>query len=104
MVCTKRRVSSAVIVLAAAVISAVLGWLLYRPPALYRVTILPSLGGHFTRACSLNDQGEVVGVEDMGNDHHRVFLWDREHGMQDLGSSTGGQVTINNAGQVSGTM
>jgi probable HAF family extracellular repeat protein len=37
------------------------------------------------------------------NGHSRLFLWDRAHGMQDLGFA-GWACTINNAGQISGTM
>ena len=45
-----------------------------------------------------------MGVEDMGNSDVRLFLWDRQNGMQDLGPVSGHQLTINNAGQISGTM
>jgi hypothetical protein len=79
------------------------GWRLCRPPALYRVTILPSLGGWHIEAHSLNDHGQVAGVEYVGRNQH-LFLWERMHGIQDLGPVTENPLTINNAGQISGTM
>lgn len=45
----------------------------------------------------------MVGVEHVGEDQ-RLFLWDRENGIQDLGSVSGDQLAINNAGQIAGTM
>ena len=104
MVRVKRRYSSVAIVLAAVVTAVVLGWLLYRPPALYRVTILPSLGGNVAPFCSLNDSGQVAGVEYIGNNDQHLFLWDREHGIRDLGAVWGSSAEINNAGQICGTM
>jgi len=100
----RRRYLRVVIPCAAVLIARLLAWLLYQPAALYRVTILPSLGGWHTRAYALNDRGQVVGVENMGNDNERLFLWDRENGIQDLGPVTGDPLAINNAGQISGTM
>src|SRR4030042_145907 len=82
-----------------------LGWHLYSPPALYRVTLLPSIGGLNTHADSLNDHGQVVGlVYDIGS-HTGPFLWDHTHGVQDLcpGGAYRG-LRINNAGQIAGTM
>jgi probable HAF family extracellular repeat protein len=77
-----------------------LAWRLYNPPALYRVTILPP----HTRVLRLNDRGQVVGqVYENENGHGHLFLRDRTHGMQDLGFA-GWCSTINNAGQIAGTM
>ncbi|MEN6337093.1 MAG: hypothetical protein ABFE01_22780, partial [Phycisphaerales bacterium] len=82
---------------------ALLVWRLYTPPALYRMTILPSLDGRCTHAFHLNDKGQVIGIVYDANGHTRSFLWDRTHGMQDLGFDGLGCM-INNAGQIAGTM
>ena len=97
MACSIRRYPKVIIAFVAAM-AAVLAWLLYRPPALYWVTVLPSLGGWRTQACSLNDSGQVVGVARRVNAEDRCWLWDRENGIQDLGPATQGWVMINNAG------
>jgi probable HAF family extracellular repeat protein len=86
-----------------AVVAGVLSWALYRP-ALYSVTILPSLGGSHIDAHSLNDAGQVVGVGHMGGEEERLFLWDRRSGMQDLGPVDGDPLCIDNAGRICGTM
>jgi len=79
-------------------------WRLCCPPALYRATVLPSLGGGQTYAHTVNDHGQVAGIEYFTGEKQRLFLWDCENGIRDLGSATGDQVMINNAGQISGTM
>ena len=56
---------------------------LCRPPALYRVTILPSLGGAYMVPNAINDPGQVVGIARMKDRTHHMFLWDRQHGIQD---------------------
>jgi len=101
---SRRRRILAVALVAASLAIGFPVWHLCHPPALYRMTILPSLGGRWTRAHSLNDSGQVVGEEHMSADDWRLFLWDRENGMQDLGPAAGGPLLINNAGQVCGTM
>lgn len=71
---------------------------------LYKVTVLPSLGGIRTRPEAINDRGQVVGFSEIVGGNSHLFLWDRENGMQDLGPKNGGDVDINNAGQIAGTM
>jgi probable HAF family extracellular repeat protein len=100
----RRRYLLVVIVITAVCAAVFIAWRLYSPPALYRITILPSLGGSCTQAYSLNDRGQIIGVERMGEGAERLFLWDRRSGMQDLGPTTGNPLIINNAGQISGTM
>jgi probable HAF family extracellular repeat protein len=98
----KRRYLPAAIIAAVFLALGLPAWRLYNPPALYRITILPSLGGVNTIAERLNDHGQVVGrIYDHGYD--RPFLWDRTHGIQDLGFPGVG-LRINNAGQIAGTM
>jgi probable HAF family extracellular repeat protein len=70
---------------------------------LYKVTVLPSLGGTRTRPEAINDRGQIAGLADVAGGTH-LFLWDRENGMQDLGPTGSGGVHINSAGQVAGTM
>jgi probable HAF family extracellular repeat protein len=98
-----RRRPTLLIILSLAVFTAVgvLVWRLHKPPALYRITILPA---HLL-AERLNDQGQVVGLV-YENGGTRPFLWDRTHGIQDLGFVGGCPrgLWINNAGQIAGTM
>jgi probable HAF family extracellular repeat protein len=96
----------AIAVIAVLVVSAVLV-LLLRSPKLYKVTVLPSLGGARTWACSINDQEQVVGIAQTPGGQDHLFRWDRRHGMQDLGPARGNAYTclgrcpaINNAGQI----
>lgn len=79
-----------------------------RPAELYRVTVLPSLGGAFTVPFALNDQGQVVGYSQTVSGDVHLFLWDRARGIEDLGDlnngKPGGRADINNAGQIAGTL
>ncbi len=70
---------------------------------LYKVTVLPSLGGTRIRPEAINDRGQVVGFSEIVDGNWHIFLWDRENGMQDLGQKKGGDVDINNAGQIART-
>lgn len=97
----RKRYLRVAIVAAVFLALGLLAWRLYNPPALYRMTILPSLGGLGTEAQSLNDHGQVVGlVYDWRGS--RPFLWDHKHGIQDLGPIGEYGMLINNAGQISG--
>jgi probable HAF family extracellular repeat protein len=73
-----------------------------RPVQLYKVTILPSLGGTVTGPVAVNDLGQVVGAALTSGDRCHLFLWDRENGIQDLGP--GFSIDINNTGQIAGTL
>jgi probable HAF family extracellular repeat protein len=75
-----------------------------RSLGLYRVTILPSLGGDAVQAHAINDRGEIVGIAKALDGLHHLFLWDREHGMQDLGATADTHFDINNSGQIAGAM
>ncbi len=101
---TKRRRSILVLLIAAAILGMIAGWHWHRGRRLYTVTILPSLGGDHILVCSINDRGQVVGEEFFGNIDRRLFLWDRQRGVQDLGPITVNRPMINNAGQICGTM
>ncbi len=81
----------------------VVAWVLHQP-ALYRVTILPSLDDSYTEAYSLNDVGQVVGVAHTGGEEGRLFLWDHQTGLQDLGPVYGDSLIIDNTGRICGTM
>lgn len=78
--------------------------LLYRQPRLYQVTILPTLGGKVTNPTGINNHGQVVGYAEAADGTGHFFLWDRDHGMEDLGLATrGAGFCINDAGQIAGT-
>ena len=88
---------------------AILGISLARkPPVLYRVTFLPTLGGFRTDPHAINDSGQVVGVADTATGAVYAFLWDKEHGFRTLerfdDPPHAGGLCINNAGQIAGTM
>ena len=79
--------------------------ILSRPgPALYRVTVLPSLNGLNMVPRSINDRGQVVGVAGPDNGMYRLFCWDHERGIQALGPVCDSHLDNNNAGQIVGTM
>ncbi|MEE8307484.1 MAG: hypothetical protein V3R81_09475, partial [Gammaproteobacteria bacterium] len=84
----------------AVVLAGLVTWIPRRHVQLYKVTVLPSLGGTFTRPEAINDRGQIAGIADVAGGTH-LFLWDRENGMQDLGPGSG--IDINNAGQIAGT-
>ncbi len=71
-----------------------------RNQGLYKVTILPSLGGKFTLPHVINDYGQVAGFSEISNGNYHLFLWNKENGMQDLGAVEYGYVFINNTGQI----
>jgi len=77
-------------------------WRRQREPALYRVTVLPSLGGDFTLATGINDRGQVVGYSAIAGHSYHLFLWDRQTGMRDLGYSSQGLPRLNHLGQIAG--
>jgi len=90
-------------VLLATMLAAVLAvWLLRERQRLYRVTILPSLGGKGMGAHAINDRGQVVGLARTKDGQFHLFLWDRRTGTQDLGPAEA-RFDINNAGQICGT-
>jgi probable HAF family extracellular repeat protein len=81
-------------------------WL--RGPAVrYRVTFLTSPGASRVKPDSINDHGQVVGTIRTVQGEWRMFLWDRDRGMQEFelfGQRQVGRLHINNAGQVAGTI
>ncbi len=79
---------------------------LYRPhnQGLYKVTILPSLGGNFTLPLAINDKGQIAGFSEVRQGNYHLFLWDKENGMRDLGAVIGDYISLNNAGQISANL
>ena len=99
----KRRL--AMISLAVAlVVAGFLVFVQFRHEKLYKVTVLPSLGGRITRPCAINDHGQIAGLAEAVGGGYHLFLWNREKGMQDLGPTSESALDINNAGQIAGTM
>ncbi len=76
---------------------------LRRQPALYTVTVLPSLGGKGMAAHALNDSGQIVGLAQTRDGRYHFFLWERQTGLQDLGPGEA-RLDINNAGRIAGTV
>jgi probable HAF family extracellular repeat protein len=75
-----------------------------RNQGLYKVTILPSLGGDFTLPCSINDKGQVTGFSEVSKGNYNLFIWDKENGTQDLGKVAQRDIFINNKGQIAAGM
>jgi probable HAF family extracellular repeat protein len=78
-------------------------FLLRERQRLYKVTVLPSLGGKGMGATAINDRGQVVGGAQIKDGQFHLFLWDRQTGLQDLGPGEA-RFDINNAGQICGTI
>ena len=68
----KRRLRFIPLVIALALVGLVL-WIPRRHIQLYKVTILPTLGGTFTRPEAINDRGQVAGLADVIGSTH-LFL------------------------------
>ena len=104
----KMRYQITLAILAATLLIAVLsGTLLWpRPEAkpLYKVTILPTLGGLWTVPSGINNRGQIVGFSEtvVGGGCH-LCLWDPNGRMQDLGPSLRGVFCLNDSGQIAGT-
>lgn len=74
----------------------------------YKITDIGTLGGRSSGAYALNDRGQVVGWSDIGDGFSsHAFLWDSVHGMIDLGTLPGEDLScalaINDCGVVVGT-
>ena len=95
---TKRRLRGILLCVGGLVLLS-LAMLLWPSPALYRVTVLPSLGAQSVLPYTINERGQVAGLRRVKR-VFRLFLWDRAGGMRDLGLESSGGVDINNAGQI----
>ena len=72
-------------------------WILRGHVQLEKASVLPSLGGTFTRPGAINDRGQVVG-------RYHLFIWDREKGMKDVGPMDLDDFDINNRGCIVGVI
>ncbi len=70
----------------------------------FNATQLPEWQGRAIEPHAMNDLGQVVGVMRGSEGPWRLFLWDRESGLQDLGLVSPECCDINNKGQIVGTM
>ncbi len=64
---------------------------------------LGGLGGNFTFATGINNNGQVIGYGDLATGQECAFVWDAVNGIRELPTLHGGgtrAVAINNAGQV----
>lgn len=87
---------------AALVLVGLVVWLSQRHVQLYKVTVLPPLGGATIQPTAINDHGQIVGTAEGPAGQYHAFLWDRNNGLKDLG--VGGSNDINNAAQIAGTL
>ncbi len=106
---TRRRYLLIVFLCAAVLIVAILilrFWL--AGPPQYRVTFLTTPAGDRIFPFSINDHGQVVGLAKLKDGEHRIILWDKNNGAQDLGSyyypEHTGSLKINNSGHIMGTV
>lgn len=72
-----------------------------------KMTDVGSLGGSCGAVNWMNNRSQVVGFSNLlGDQNSHAFLWDKEHGLKDLGTFPGGNSSnanwINDAGQVVG--
>jgi len=102
----RRRYLPVVVSCVVVLTAGLLAWLLYQPPALYRVTVLPKFRLRLVTPHGLNDRGQIVGYCD-----GRLLLWERSAGWRELGRTSRSDypvypeyLGINNAGQIAGTI
>jgi probable HAF family extracellular repeat protein len=100
----KRRLRTIAVLGVVLVLSVCLAFWPRRNRGLYQATILPSLGGADISVQAINDRGQVVGFAEARDGLCRLFLWDRQTGLQDLGPVLPHYLDINNTGQIVGTM
>ena len=99
-------------VLAFVILSVLTGVLAWRywplPAARYRVTFLVTPAGEMIAPYGINEDGQVIGSAEVAGGERRVFLWDRRHGAQDLGSfdypKHVAPLALNDAGQIAGAV
>ncbi len=97
-----------ILVLVCVAVLVLLGmWLWLRPKAipLYRVIVLPSLGGSRSLASAINDRGQIVGYSQATDGSNHLCRWDPNGNMQDLGPALAGRTRfyLNDVGQIAGT-
>jgi probable HAF family extracellular repeat protein len=65
---------------------------------------LGTLGGDWSTAWDVNDNGQVIGYSDIGNGKSSAFLWDEDNGMIKLPTFGGNSLAraINNEGEIVG--
>lgn len=98
----RRRLMRLLCVVSLGLVAAVAFLLWPRSKRLYRVTVLPSLGGRSVLPYAINEHGQVVGYSEVPKGGYHLFLWDRETGMRDLGPVGRGFTDLNDAGQIVG--
>lgn len=67
------------------------------PAAVASITVLPSLGGGFTNATSIADNGMVAGYSARSDGTNRAFAWTATGGIRDLGVLPGDAYAAANA-------
>jgi probable HAF family extracellular repeat protein len=88
---------------AASTLLIVLWWPRPKAKPLYRVIVLPSLGGSRTLASAINNRGQIVGYSEAADGNCHLCLWDHEGGIEDLGPVTRALFHLNDAAQIAGT-
>ncbi len=102
---TRTRIISIAILVAA--LSIFLTYVLWpRPKAmpLYRVIVLPSLGGPMTIPSAINNHGQIVGYSEAVDRSCHLCLWEPNGYVQDLGPAVHTRYYLNDAGQIAAMM
>jgi probable HAF family extracellular repeat protein len=88
----------------AGLVLAVLLWPGPKAMPLYRVIVLPSLGGPMTVPSAINNHGQIVGYSEATDGSCHLCLWEPNGYVQDLGPAVHTRYYLNDAGQIAGMM
>lgn len=102
----RKRRFSIILVGVSVVVGGFVLFLKHRHVQLYKITLLPSLGGKLTTAHLVNDRRQIVGVSEDATGKLQYFFWERDKGMQplDLGPGLAARdLHLNDLGQITGS-
>lgn len=99
-----RIISAAILVAALCVFWACVLWPRPKALPLYRVIVLPSLGGPGTIPTAINNRGQILGYSEAVDRSCHLCLWEPNGYLQDLGPAVHTRYYLNDAGQIAGMM